>query len=145
MNPRGICRLATLFAAVLLIAGQASAQDKEVKKVPVQPSNAASGAEMYKQYCAVCHGKDGKGTGPAASELKTAPPDLTTLAKRNGGKYPTDHVINVLRSGAKAPAHGTSEMPTWGPLLSSVSGQDAVIVNLRISNLTNYLKTLQEK
>lgn len=145
MTPRRTCCLATLFVAVLLIAGQASAQDKEVKKVPVQPSNAASGAEMYKQYCAVCHGKDGKGNGPAASELKTVPPDLTKLAKGNGGKFPTDHVLNVLRNGVKAPAHGTADMPTWGPLLSSVSGQDAGIVNLRISNLTNYLKTLQEK
>jgi mono/diheme cytochrome c family protein len=145
MTSRAIHCLGSLFVAVLLIAGLASAQDKEVKKVPVQPSNAASGAEMYKQYCAVCHGKDGKGNGPAASELKVAPPDLTTLAKRNGGKFPTDHVMNVLRNGVKAPAHGTADMPTWGPLFSTVSGQDAGIVNLRISNVTNHLKTLQEK
>jgi mono/diheme cytochrome c family protein len=145
MTLRPICCHGALSAAVLLIAGLASAQEQQIKKVPVKSSNAASGAEMYKQYCAVCHGKDGKGNGPAASDLKTAPADLTTLAKRNGGKFPTDHVMNVLRNGVKAPAHGTSDMPTWGPLFSSVSGQDSGVVNLRISNLTNYLKTLQEK
>jgi mono/diheme cytochrome c family protein len=142
---RAICSLGTMFLAVFLIAGLAIGQEKQIKKEPIQPSNATSGAEMFKQYCAVCHGKDGKGDGPAASDLKTAPADLTTLAKRNGGKFPADHVMNVLRNGVKAPAHGTSVMPTWGPLFRAVSSQDQAIVNMRISNLTNYLKSLQEK
>jgi mono/diheme cytochrome c family protein len=70
-----------------------------------------SGAEIFKWYCAACHGKQGKGNGPAASELKVAPPDLTTLSKRNRGKFPADYVRNVLLNGAKAPAHGRAEMP----------------------------------
>jgi mono/diheme cytochrome c family protein len=140
--------ICVLMALVLCVAGLAVAQNKpadNVKKVPVKSSSAASGEEMYKQYCAVCHGKDGKGNGPAAIELKQAPPDLTTLAKRHDGKFPDDYVSSVLRFGAKAPAHGTADMPVWGPLFASVSDSDNAKVQLRISNLSRYLKGLQQK
>ena len=99
---------------------------------------------MFNQYCAVCHGPTGKGDGPAAAALKQPPPDLATLAKRHGGKFPDDYVTNVLRNGVKAPAHGDAEMPVWGPLFSSMDQNDA-IVSLRIANLTKYIKTLQAK
>lgn len=137
-----------LVALLLCVAGLALAQNKpseNIKKVPVQPTSAASGEEMYKQYCAVCHGKAGKGDGPAAPELKRPPTDLTTLAKRHGGKFPNDYVGSILRFGAKAPAHGTSDMPVWGPLFSSVSDADRALVQLRIANVTEYVKSLQEK
>lgn len=143
-NP--IYRRFSLLAVLLLFAsGFASAQEKKIEKAPIQPTSAASGPEMYKAYCAVCHGKDGKGDGPAASELKVPPPDLTTLARRHDGKYPADYVANVLRNGEKAPAHGTSDMPVWGPLFSSISQGDQSQVNQRIANLTNYIKSLQAK
>src|SRR5208282_3285649 len=103
------------FALILSLAGFAIAQQdqgKAVKKAPIQASSPASGQEMYAQYCAVCHGKEGKGNGPAASELKQPPADLSTLAKRKDGKFPDNYVISVLRFGAKAPAHGSSDMPT---------------------------------
>ena len=99
---------------------------------------------MYKQYCAVCHGKTGKGDGPAAADLKTAPADLTALAKKNDGKFPPI-TLPACCAMVKAPAHGTSDVPTWGPLFPSVSSKDDAIVNMRITNLTNYLKSLQEK
>ena len=67
MTLRAMCRFGTLCVAMLLIAGVSSAQDKQVKKEPIKASNPSSGAEMYKQYCAVCHGKTGKGDGPAAA------------------------------------------------------------------------------
>jgi mono/diheme cytochrome c family protein len=143
-NP--ICRTFLLLAVLLLFASSfASAQEKKIEKAPVQPTSAASGPEMYKAYCAVCHGKDGKGDGPAASELKVPPPDLTMLAKRHDGKYPADYVASALRNGAKAPAHGTADMPVWGPLFSSISQGDQSQVNQRIANLTNYIKSLQAK
>ena len=134
-----------LAAALLSLAIFAGAQDTTVKKTPIKTSNPSAGAEMYKQYCAVCHGPDGKGDGPAASALKTAPPDLSTLAKRHDGKYPDDYVANVLRNGAKAPAHGTAEMPIWGPLFSTMNQADQGMVSMRISNLTKYVKSLQQK
>jgi mono/diheme cytochrome c family protein len=121
------------------------AQKKTVEKAPIQPTSPASGKEMFEQYCAACHGKDAKGHGPAASELKTPPADLTTLAKRNGGKFPEERVTSVLRFGVATTAHGTSDMPTWGPLFSRVSGSDEGLVRMRISNLMRYLETLQQK
>ena len=145
MNLRTEYRLALLFTFVLTIAGLGNAQEKPIKKGPIQPTSPASGAEMYKAYCAVCHGPDGKGTGPAAAELKTKPANLSTLAKRHGGKFPDDYVVTVLRFGTPAAALGSSDMRTWGPLFSVVSGQDKAQVDMRISNLIGYVKTLQEK
>jgi len=133
-----------VLALVLAVGSPAFAQEKQIKKEPVKSSPANSGEGMFKEYCAVCHGKTGKGDGPAASALKQAPADLTTLAARHDGKFPDAYVATVLRNGAKAPAHGDAEMPVWGPLFSTMD-QSQAIVDLRISNLTKYIKTLQAK
>ena len=135
----GILILMSLFWGV---ARTPFAQEKQVSKVPIQTSPANSGPEMFKQYCAACHGPRGKGDGPAASELKQAPADLTTLAKRHDGKFPGSYVASVLRFGVKDPAHGSSEMPVWGPLFSSLN-QGQSNVDMRIANLTSYIKSLQ--
>jgi mono/diheme cytochrome c family protein len=145
MNDPIFHRFVLLVALLLFGPGFASAQEKKIEKAPIQPTSAASGAEMYKAYCAVCHGNDAKGDGPAAVELKIPPPNLSELAKRHGGKFPGDYVATVLRSGAKAPAHGTADMPVWGPLFSSISQGDQGQVDQRIANLTNYIKSLQVK
>ncbi|MGB0034921.1 MAG: cytochrome c [Candidatus Acidiferrales bacterium] len=134
-------RIAVLIS---LLAFASAAFAQEVKKEAVKHTNPSSGAEMFKQYCAVCHGAGGKGDGPAAPALKQAPADLTTLAKRHDGKFPDDLVATVLRNGVKAPAHGTSDMPVWGPLFSKLNS-DPAIVNMRITNLTSYVKSLQVK
>ena len=136
-----------MVVGLLFVAGPAQAQEKEkpVKKAPIQNTSPAKGGEMFRSYCAACHGKDAKGAGPASAELKTAPPDLTTLAKRHDGKFPEDYVTSILRNGAKAPAHGSAEMPVWGPLFGSVSGGDQTVVNMRISNLVRFLESLQVK
>ncbi len=124
-----------------------TAQTKVVKKAPIKSSAADSGQGMYKEYCAVCHGKEGKGDGPAASEFKVPPPDLTKLAKNNNGKYPANHVAEVLRSGTSTPAHGTRDMPIWGSVLgtSPIHGTDQVKVQQRIVGLTTYIESLQVK
>jgi mono/diheme cytochrome c family protein len=137
--------LVILTALLFAFAGRSAAQEKTIKKVPIESTSPGSGAEMFKAYCAVCHGKDAKGGGPAAEALKVQPPDLTSLAKRHEGKFPDSYVSTVLRNGAKAPAHGTAEMPVWGPLFSSISVGDRALVSQRISNLTNYIKSLQAK
>ena len=137
-----------LVAGVLLTAGSANitfAQDKVIKKTAVQQSDPSSGKAMFTSYCAACHGPSGKGDGPAASEMKTAPTDLTQLAKKNDGKFPTDHVRSILEFGAKAPAHGSSDMPVWGTLLHALDQNDPVKTNLRIQNLVDYIKSLQAK
>jgi len=140
--------IALLVALLLLAAGRTIAQGQAagtIKKEPIQPTSLTSGPEMYKAYCAVCHGTDGKGNGPAAPQLKQKPADLSTLAKRNEGKFPDQHVASVLRFGVKSPTHGTSDMPIWGPLFSAVSNHDKALVEVRIANMIAYLKTLQVK
>jgi mono/diheme cytochrome c family protein len=139
-------RFVALFTFLLFCTAVAGfGQEKTVKREPVRTTAANSGEEMFKSYCAACHGKDAKGAGPATADLKTTPPDLTTLAKRHDGKFPADYVTTVLRNGVKAPAHGTSDMPVWGPLLASVSSHDEAIVSMRIANLVHYIESLQEK
>jgi len=136
--------LGAVALALLVVPSYGQTQSKEVKKGPIGMTSPASGSEMFNSYCAPCHGKDAKGKGPAATALKIPPANLTQLAKKNGGKFPSDHVASVLRSGVSG-AHGSTEMPVWGPLFSSVSGNDESIVQMRISNLVRYLETLQEK
>ena len=125
--------------------GNTQSQTAEVKKSPIRATSANSGGEMFNSYCASCHGKDGKGGGPAAAALKFPPANLTQLAKKNNGKFPADRVAKVLRSGVSGGAHGSTDMPIWGPLFSQVSGGDQAIVQMRISNLVKYIESLQEK
>jgi mono/diheme cytochrome c family protein len=145
--------LAVILVAVLILAAAQDAsvkqttdtQTTEVKHVPITNTRADSGKEMFKSYCAVCHGTDGKGNGPAASALKTPPPDLTLLAQKNGGKYPAPHVVAVIRGRATVGSHGTQEMPIWGPLFSSISQGNEAQVQQRVTNLDAYIATLQAK
>jgi len=103
-----------------------------------------SGQLMYKNYCAACHGADAKGNGPA-STLKASPADLTTLAKRHSGKFPYDYVSTILRFGSGTTAHGSKDMPTWGPIFYILDKNNEAEVRRRIDNLCNYLASLQEK
>jgi mono/diheme cytochrome c family protein len=136
-----------LLAVALLLALVISvtAQEKTIKKTPITYTSPASGQEMYNHYCAVCHGKDGKGNGPAASALKDPVTDLTTLAKRNQGEFPALRVAAVLRGQAQIGAHGTAEMPIWGPLFWRMSGGSGAEVQQRIANLSKYMESMQVK
>lgn len=116
-----------------------------VKHVPIKNTPPNDGKDMYDNYCAVCHGKDGKGAGPAAPAMKASPTDLTALAKNNSGKYPAPHVAAVIRGQATTSAHGNQDMPVWGPLFSIISHGDEGQVHQRITNLVNYVETLQAK
>ena len=129
------------------IAQQASPAQSgtTIKHVPITQTPSNSGKDMYNNYCAVCHGKDGKGDGPAASALKTAPTDLSALAKNDGGKYPAAHVSAVIRGQATTTAHGSKDMPVWGPLFSSISQGHEGQVQQRITNVVEYVGTLQSK
>lgn len=130
----------TALALAALSAGLA----QTIKTVPPNPTNPTSGQEMYKEYCAVCHGQDGKGGGPAATALKKAPADLTQLAARNNGKFPDARVARFIEGDEKVAAHGTMDMPMWGKVFRSMSGKDE-IVRMRVANLTEYVKGMQAK
>ncbi len=136
----------TLVAAVVVFALTSFAADQKViKKVATPHTNAANGQEMYENYCAACHGKAGKGDGPAASALKTQPTDLTTLTKNNKGQFPSLHVFHTISGEEGVAAHGSQDMPVWGPPLRAISGGSSAEVQMRISNITNYVESLQAK
>jgi len=121
------------------------AQEAKIKKEPAKVTSPASGQEMYTSYCAACHGKEAKGDGPAAVALKVPPPDLTTLAKRNNGKYPDARVASILHGQATLVSHGDQEMPVWGPVFRQLAVGNEAEVLMRISNLNRYLESLQVK
>jgi mono/diheme cytochrome c family protein len=137
----------SVCAVLIALAISSAAQEaqKEEQQAPMQPAAAASGKEMFRTYCASCHGKDAKGGGPAASALKTAPPDLTTLTKRNGGSFPREQVTRVLRGQASAAAHGDPEMPVWGLVFWRASHGHEKEVQQRIARLSRYIESLQIK
>jgi mono/diheme cytochrome c family protein len=138
-----VVTVAVLVASAVLVMAQGQAP--VVKHVPIKPTNPASGQEMFKNYCAVCHGQDAKGNGPAASAMKVPPTDLTALAQKNGGKYPAMHVSSVVRGEADLPAHGSKDMPVWGPLFLRLSQGHEPEVQQRIANLNQYIESLQAK
>ena len=126
-------------------AAQEQPQNKTIEHTTVKSTSAASGVEMYKTYCAVCHGVEGKGDGPAASALKARPADLTQLSKNNGGKFPALKVTAAIRGDGDVAAHGTKDMPVWGSLFWNMSHGHEGEVQQRVSNLTKYIETLQAK
>jgi hypothetical protein len=73
------------------------------------------------------------------------PADLTTLAQKNNGKFPSNHVAAVLSGQEEVTAHGSKDMPVWGPVFFRVSHGHPTEVQQRIGNLTLYLKTLQRQ
>jgi mono/diheme cytochrome c family protein len=128
-----------------LLVSSSFAQNPKEEDQPTRLINSLQGAELYKAYCAVCHGSDAKGNGPMSKSLRSAPSDLTRIAARNGGSFPLVRVRNVI-SGEEAlgAGHGTREMPVWGPIFSQV-GQDQDFGRVRIDNLARYLESLQTK
>lgn len=141
MIPR-FTAIATFALGCGLLAGQGAPQVKKTTAVETSP---ASGKDMYLQYCASCHGKDGKGGGPAAVALKVTPANLTTLAARNNGSFPDVRVARLIEGNDDLAAHGSRDMPTWGQVFDEMDGMGPATLKLRVANLTSYLKGLQAK
>jgi mono/diheme cytochrome c family protein len=129
--------------ALMILAPLAGAQ--EIKKVPIQPTSATSGKDMFAEYCAVCHGNSGRGDGPAATAFKKRAADLTQLARKNDGVFPELHVINFIAGEDAAGAHGTRDMPVWGDLFRSLDPGNRDVAQLRLNNLMDYVKGLQAR
>jgi mono/diheme cytochrome c family protein len=133
------------LAGTLAISAGYADQTSAKVVIPVEKTVPVNGKQMYTNYCAPCHGTDGRGSGPVAPALKQQPTDLTLLAKNNRGKYPSNHIATVLEYGSELPAHGTAQMPVWGPVLGRMDQQHPDERLLRISNLSQYLRSIQTK
>jgi len=127
-------------AVVLVIAATFAACGDETIAPP-------SGEELYLAYCASCHGRDGRGGGPVAEVLERRPSDLTGLAAR--GHFDEANLIEIIDGRRVVSAHGTRQMPVWGPIFESeLEGEDAVsqrTARLRTGLLVEYLRSIQEE
>lgn len=109
------------------------------------------GKREFEAKCASCHGLGGKGDGPVAPFLARPLPDLTLLARRNGGVLPMARLYEVVE-GSGVAAHGSREMPVWGfeYRLQAQESYGAAFdaeayARARILTLLEYLNRLQVK
>jgi mono/diheme cytochrome c family protein len=83
------------------------------------PAAAARGEPLFQTYCMVCHGTDGKGTGPAAKGLPHAPADLTHHFHRSPGDGDAYLFWRVSEGGQVEPFYSMqSVMPAFKTVLS---------------------------
>jgi mono/diheme cytochrome c family protein len=127
---------------IMLSLTGVSAGAQTVKQGTAPRIQSVQGVDTFKAYCATCHGPLAKGDGPAATALKKAPADLTTIAKRHGGKFSASDVEGVIMGQQTLLSHGSRDMPIWGPVFQSLAA-DETFMKLRVSNLVNYLKSIQ--
>jgi mono/diheme cytochrome c family protein len=121
-----------------------AAQHVTVVKTPITYVSPSDGHGMFMSYCAACHGAEGAGNGRAAKALTIPPADLSSLNRRNGGKFPHMYVASVLRRGAVTP-HGQGDMPVWSSLFFTLpDGENPALTEMRIQNLILHMKTLQK-
>jgi mono/diheme cytochrome c family protein len=106
-----------------------------------------TGLEMYQQLCASCHGIEANGDGPIAPLLKVRVPDLTRIAARDGGEFPTENVRQTIDGRIDRKAHGPREMPVWGwqlyDMSSSKDAEERARTNSMIDRLVEYLRSIQ--
>lgn len=145
--------LASAFMCFLLVSAGATSQtvvsagEKAQAKTKAELEQliySVKGPELFRAHCAACHGSDAKGGGPMAPALKAKVPDLTELAKTNGGQFPSARVSHTIMGDEVVVSHGSREMPIWGPIFHQVeSDQDFGAV--RLQNLVKYLESIQTK
>ena len=129
-----------LLALPALLAGD----QPTIKRVPAHATVSLAGADLFREYCAVCHGNDAKGTGPAAAALSVKPADLTLISRKNGSKYPEIRVQRVINGDDELVAHGSREMPIWGQIFRHMSSNED-LGSVRVYNLVKYIETIQAK
>ena len=130
---------AALFAGLLLAPIGAAAQTQTVRE-------AIAGGELYRTYCAVCHGSTARGDGQLASSMTRKPADLTEIAKRNGGLFPAELVFRTIDGKNPVRGHGGPDMPVWGDAFArSRDGGNPETVKRMIQSLVDYLESIQTR
>ena len=139
--------LATCLAVLLIPAPHPAAAGQTTgSRNPPLVIPSLYGRDLFEFYCATCHGRDGKGGGPAAPALKMPPPDLTTIARRSGGVFPKAQVTAVITGEQEqpVPAHGSKDMPIWGPIFRGLDPNDTMNT-VRVNNIVGYIESIQAK
>lgn len=131
-----------LAACAVLIAASAPAWPQAVDE-PEDATGAESGKDLYLRHCAVCHGLDGSGNGPLTAAMKIAPADLTRIAARHDGTFPSAKVADVIRNGGGVLGHGSTAMLPWGRYFSERRKPE--VGRARIEALVRYIESIQAK
>lgn len=111
------------------------------------------GRREFLAGCAQCHGLDARGDGILSPYLVSPAPDLTTIARENGGVFPVGVLYEIIEGGGSTSIHGNSEMPAWGDRYSvdayevlgwRASEEDrAAFIRARILALIEYVASIQ--
>jgi mono/diheme cytochrome c family protein len=136
-----------LIASFVIVASCffAAAVPAQQQSPPPLVIASMTGRDLFQFYCATCHGKDARGGGPAAAALKTSPADLTGISRRRDGRFPRPEIIAFVSDGKPMiAAHGSAEMPVWGPIFRALDPSDTR-ARVRIENLVGYLESIQTK
>jgi nucleotide-binding universal stress UspA family protein/mono/diheme cytochrome c family protein len=132
-----LCAIGAVAMALALPA-VAAAQTETKQTVP--------GGELFRTYCATCHGTAARGDGPLASSMTRRPANLTEIAKRNGGAYPSELVFRTIDGRNPVRGHGGPDMPVWGDAFArSRDGGDLDRVKRMIQSLVDYLESIQAR
>ena len=139
-----------LAAALCLVAlmVRVEAQAGQPQASPDAPALqlTVTGSDVFKDYCAVCHGTTARGDGPLADKMKRRPPDLTVLATQNGGVFPAEQVGKTIDGRESVPGHGGPDMPVWGSAFrTSRLGSSEESVKSVIDALVRHIESLQQK
>ncbi len=141
MRPTLILAALLLFPVVCTAQSQkASAADREGQaRMPIEGSN------IFQYRCATCHGADGRGHGPQSAALKHAVPNLTLIARRNGGKFPYQQVKDVIEGKRQSPlAYGYRQMPIYGPIFHQIEA-DQDWGEVRLDAIIKQVESIQQK
>jgi cytochrome c553 len=139
---RSIRLFAVACGAAVMTVAAVAAQGPRQTTPPLVPESLV-GSVSFDLYCASCHGRQGRGDGPTAASLRTRPPDLTVLARNNRGSFPRERVLAFVEGSARSAAHGSSDMPVWGPTLRGLDASDAR-VTVRLQNLVAFIESIQQ-
>jgi mono/diheme cytochrome c family protein len=134
-----------LCAALATILGICRAQGKSGQKLPVRKPDLLTGKQTFLKYCASCHGEGAKGNGPAATALMPPPSDLTTLARRHDGEFPSGYVGALLKFGRNVVAHGSDDMPVWGFRFRDLDANKDPTGQQHVDDVVAYIQSLQVK
>lgn len=144
--PLAILLLTTTLSLSATAFAQTAKSDAQAVKTDL-------GKKEYELQCSVCHGMDAKGNGFLGASLKVVPPDLTTLAKKNGGVFPADRISSVIDGRVEIASHGSRDMPIWGKRYAvnaaeyyvDVPYDQEAFVRARVLLLVDYLNRVQQK
>ena len=135
-----------IMAFVLAWPAGLALRAEPVQQTAETVNTGEGGGELFKTYCASCHGVSAKGDGPLAEGLRFRPSDLTRIAVRNGGQFDEAKVHRSIDGRTQVKGHGGPDMPVWGDAFKhSRDGYSEEAVKTRIQALVVYLESIQVK